>query len=68
MMSGIEEIVHIVPLGHEIDRAVKPFVSHKANKVYILAVTDTFGKYSEEMIKKQKYYLERLSEYLSAET
>jgi len=57
-MEKIEEIVHIVPLGHEIDRAVKPFERYKANKVVLLAVTETFGKYSQEMIKKQKYYLE----------
>jgi len=31
-MGEIEEIVHIVPLGHEIDRAVKPFERYKANK------------------------------------
>jgi len=52
-----EEIIHIVPLGHEIDRAVKPFAKYKANKVYLLAVTETFGKYKKEMIDKQKHYL-----------
>jgi len=59
-MSEIEETVHIVPLGHEFDRAVKPFRKYKADRVYILAVTDTLEKYSEEMIKKQIYYLERV--------
>jgi len=59
-MKRIEEIVHIIPLGHEIDRAVKPFEKYKTNKVYILAVTETFGKYSREMIEKQKYYLEKV--------
>jgi len=53
-----EEIIHIVPLGHEIDRAVKPFERYKTNKVYLLAVTETFEKYSEDMIDKQKYYVE----------
>jgi len=59
-MSRLEEIVHIVPLGHEIDRAVKPFETHKADKVYILVVTDTFGKYSKKMIDKQKRYLRKV--------
>jgi len=63
-MKKIEEIVHIIPLGHEIDRAVKPFKRYKANRVYLLAVTETFGKYSNEMIDKQKYYLEIVMERL----
>lgn len=62
-----EEIIHIIPLGHEIDRAVKPFERYKANKVYLLAVTETFGKYSMDMVKKQEYYVnvvkDRLKEY-----
>ena len=64
--SRLEKIVHIVPLGHEIDRAVKPFETHKADKVYILAVTDTFGKYSQKMIEEQRYYLQRVTEKLQA--
>ena len=63
-MGEIEEIVHIVPLGHEIDRAVKPFERYKANRVYILAVTETFGKYSEEMVEKQKYYVKKVTDKL----
>jgi len=31
-MGEIEEIVHIVPLGHEIDRAVKPFERYKSQQ------------------------------------
>jgi len=57
-----EEIIHIIPLGHEIDRAVIPFERYKANKVYLLAVTErpkhNKTKYSDEMIEEQKYYLE----------
>jgi len=64
-MVRIEEIVHIIPLGHEIDRAVKPFEHYKANKVYLLAVTDTFGKYSREMVEQQKYYLNVVKERLT---
>jgi len=57
-----EEIVHIIPLGHEIDRAVVPFERYKANKVYLLAVTerpkDSKTKYSDKLIEEQRCYLE----------
>ncbi|MGA3059628.1 MAG: DUF6293 family protein [Candidatus Bathyarchaeia archaeon] len=53
-----EEIIHMIPLGHEIDRAVKPFEKYKANKVYLLALNETFGRYEKEMIEKQQYYTE----------
>jgi len=56
-MKDIEEIVHIIPLGHEIDRVVKPFERFRANRVYLLAVTEN-KKYSREMVDKQKYFLE----------
>ncbi|MCD6243351.1 transcriptional regulator [Candidatus Bathyarchaeota archaeon] len=59
-----EEIVHIIPLGHEIDRAVKPFERYKANRAYILSVTDGFGKYSREMVKEQEYYVNTVTRIL----
>jgi len=62
--ESMGEIVHIIPLGHEIDRAVRPFDKLKANRVHLLAITETFGKYSEEMIEKQKYYLNIVKEKL----
>lgn len=55
-MKRIEEIVHIIPLGHEIDRAVKPFEKFKANRVHLLAVIEN-RKYAREMLDKQKYFL-----------
>ena len=48
--------IHIIPLGFEIDRAVKPFEKFKADKVYILTTLNS--KYPEEMNKKQRYYNE----------
>lgn len=59
-----EEIIHIIPLGHEIDRAIKPFERYKANKVYLLAVTETFRKYSIDMIERQRYYVNVVKEKL----
>jgi hypothetical protein len=50
------ENVHIIPLGFEIDRAVKPFERFKANRVYVLTTTDP--KYPAEMNQKQRYFVE----------
>lgn len=41
----MEEIVHIVPLGYEIDRAVKPFEKLRANRVYLLYLGKKVGKH-----------------------
>ena len=35
---GLPENVHIIPLGHEIDRAVKPLLKTKADRVHLLAI------------------------------
>ncbi len=59
-----EEIVHIIPLGYEIDRAVKPFEKYKANRAHIFCVLESFGKYSTKMIQEQKYFLEVVSRKL----
>ncbi|MDD4126519.1 MAG: DUF6293 family protein [Methanomicrobium sp.] len=58
-MDAIEQTVHIIPLGHEIDRAIAPFEKAKADKVYLLT---SFGEqcilgeeqdyYTQEVIKK----------------
>lgn len=36
MVTSMQKIVHIIPLGYEIDRAVKTFDEYPANRVYIL--------------------------------
>ena len=36
--SRLPENVHIIPLGHEIDRAVKPLLKNKADRVHLLAI------------------------------
>jgi hypothetical protein len=50
------DIVHIIPLGHEIDRATKIFEEQKPNRVYILATMETFGKHSEKLVNEQKEF------------
>jgi hypothetical protein len=64
-MERLQEIVHIIPLGHEIDRAVRPFDLYKVNRVYILVLHER-GKYSHEMIQKQEYYTNQVLKRLKA--
>ena len=51
-MVAIEQTIHIIPLGHEIDRAIAPFEKAKADKVYLLS---NFGEITP-MGKEQDYY------------
>lgn len=40
----MEETVHIIPMGYEIDRAVKPLEKMRANRAYLLYTKDGFGR------------------------
>ena len=56
----MEKIVHIIPLGYEIDRAVKPFLSEdgfRPNKVYLLTCLEPNGTPSEILRKHRKYHV-----------
>jgi hypothetical protein len=64
-MANIEETVHIIPLGHEIDRAVKPFEKVKADRVYILTNLISTGS-NDAMVEKQRYYVEKVEKILKA--
>lgn len=55
-MAGLQEIVHIIPLGHEYDRAVAPFKKHSVDRVYILSVTKNTGNYADVMLERQIYF------------
>jgi len=59
-----EEIVHIIPLGFEIDRAVKPFEKYRANRAYLLSITES-PNYSRTMLQRQKYYLQTVAAKLT---
>jgi len=65
-MSEIEEIVHIVPLGHEFDRVVRPFDKLKANRVYLLTILKEVDipYVTEEMAKKQMYFVKLVKDVL----
>ena len=64
-MKGIERTIHIIPLGHEIDRAVTPFDQVKADRVYLLTVLEG-STFDEEMSAKQRHYTNAVREKLEA--
>ena len=63
MKSGISEIVHIIPLGHEFDRAVRPFDTAAANHVYLITDSGDAGEGAENLPPK-KEYVSRVIRYL----
>lgn len=64
-MKGVEELVHIIPLGHEVDRAIKPFAKLKANRVYLLSIIEN-RNYSTDMTEKQRWFLEIVKNKLTS--
>ncbi len=61
--GGLRDIVHIIPLGHEIDRAVTPFTKNKADRAYILAIPPD-ADLDPGMVRKQHYFVTRVTERL----
>lgn len=61
-MDAIEQTVHIIPLGHEIDRAIAPFEKAKADKVYLLSDF----RDASPMGKEQDYYTHEVVKRLKA--
>jgi hypothetical protein len=57
----VEEIVHIIPLSFEIDRAVKPFDKMRANRVYLLHSKSIKGK---SKIRDPRVFLESVKKQL----
>ena len=62
--SGLHERVHIIPLGHEIDRAVKPFLKHRADRAYVITVSPT-AELDLKMLEKQKHFTQKVCEGLT---
>lgn len=68
--GGIEEIVHIIPLGYEFDRAVKPFEKMKAHRAYVITIADSpkYGTPKElGMNARQRSYDDRVTSTLRAQ-
>ncbi len=63
LSGGLRDVVHIIPLGHEIDRAVAPFTKNKADRAYILAVPPD-ADLDAGMVRKQHYFVGRVTERL----
>ena len=58
--SSREKIIHIIPLGFEIDRAVKPFEGmdgFRANRVHILSAIESDGT-PEHFVERHRKYVE----------
>ncbi len=62
-MAGMEKIVHIIPLGHEYDRAVKPFEDSNADRVYILTRWRDPSA-AMKMVDDQRYYANKVRDTL----
>ncbi|MFA6332498.1 MAG: DUF6293 family protein [Methanoregula sp.] len=62
-MAALQESVHIIPLGHEYDRAIAPFKKHSVDRVYILSITKNTGKYEDVMIDRQVYFTNKVLEF-----
>ncbi len=63
LTRGLHDVVHIIPLGHEIDRAVAPFARNRADRAYILAIPPD-ADLDPGMVKKQHFFVARVTERL----
>ena len=63
--DGLNERVHLIPLGHEIDRAVKPFNTYRSERAYVIVVPEN-ADLDEQMLEKQRHYTKRVCEGLLA--
>jgi hypothetical protein len=62
-MAALQENVHIIPLGHEYDRAIAPFRKLSVDRVYILAITKNTGKYEDEMVLRQIHFTDKVIDF-----
>ena len=63
MQPHLPETVHIVPLGHEYDRAVKVFENSWVNRVYLLSLIES-KTHDPKMIQRQVEYTNRVKSIL----
>jgi len=62
-MAALQENVHIIPHGHEYDRAIAPFRKLSVDRVYILAITKNTGIYEDEMVKRQIHFTDKVVDF-----
>ena len=65
-MATLQDNVHIIPLGHEYDRAVAPFKKRSVDRVYVLSITKNTGNYKEEMISRQVHFTDKVIEFFKS--
>jgi hypothetical protein len=61
--THLPEIVHIIPLGHEFDRAIRIFEKSWVSRVYLLSLTES-KTHDPEMTRKQVEYTKRVQDVL----
>ena len=66
-METLQENVHIIPLGHEYDRAISPFRKRSVDRVYILSITERTGKYADKMVMRQEFFNKKVIEFFKSE-
>jgi hypothetical protein len=66
-ISGIKEVIHVIPVGIEYDRAIQPFKLVKADRVYLLANTKGSRELTE-MRDEQRTFIEKIKEYLVSQS
>lgn len=62
-MPGLSEDVHIIPLGHEVDRALAPFDRQRPVRVYLLTLLET-DRYDPGLHAKQRMFTDRVASEL----
>ena len=62
--AGLSGSVHIIPLGHEIDRAVAPFRDIRTDAVHLLTIVSR-GRHDREMFERQEEFTRRVEEELA---
>ncbi|WP_157202204.1 HFX_2341 family transcriptional regulator domain-containing protein [Methanoplanus limicola] len=55
----VGERIHIIPLGHEYDRAIAPFTNLKAERAYVLSVPVN-SELNPDMLKKQNHFTKKV--------
>ncbi len=65
--TGLEKIVHIIPLGYEIDRAVVPFQDQIPGRVYLLAVINN-PDLDQNMVAQQQHFVNQVKARLNKTT
>lgn len=66
--EGVGELVHVIPLGYEFDRAVRPLDNQKVDRVHLITMDD-IDKYSspdeQALTQKQRHYDQLVEGYIN---